>query len=561
MSFVNQDENAGFRCKLWRGERTCMLGFDVDQPEPDLVGFSIECKAPGDSNFHALRNRIAFSYPDKGVDGFRNFDSTQAPFQKFRWIHFPWNPVPGAYTYRATKIHMPQDGQLRQGTSITLDISLDPVTYANFLDVGFTRNFASSQAYADRFGNNPNVIPATAAQGLGFQKLNLQPDVYDWLGFEAKQLIFGILDEVVGNPQLSLDMLAYDFNEPDILARLENLGNRLRIVMDDSADHGDSTSAESQGAARLTAKGASVKRTHFRNLQHHKVLIVRRNGVAVKVLCGSTNFSFRGIYIQANNVIVFSDEDIAGLFDKVFEQAFNAPDTFSKNDLALKWHMPSMREPRVSFCFSPHDDVKLSLNPVGAAIDQATSSVFFSIAFLNQILSGPTREAIDRLEGRPIFSYGVVNQTGKKLQIHKPDGSVGLVDFAYLSAHAPSPFKEEWKAGGGINIHHKFVVSDFNLPGAKVFMGSSNLSKAGENNNGDNLVMIEDREVATSYAIEAVRLFDHLHFRSAMQEAASTTKGVMALKKPTAISGQPAWFERYYQTGTQLEQDRLIFSR
>ena len=37
----------GFRVKLWRGERMCLLGMDVDQPEADLVGFSIEVMEPG----------------------------------------------------------------------------------------------------------------------------------------------------------------------------------------------------------------------------------------------------------------------------------------------------------------------------------------------------------------------------------------------------------------------------------------------------------------------------------------------------------------------------------
>src|SRR5581483_11799853 len=93
-----------------------------------------------------------------------------------------------------------------------------------------------------------------------------------------------------------------------------------------------------------------------------------------------------------------------------------------------------------------------------------------------------------------------------------------LVDFNYLAAKAPEPFKSEWSGGKGINIHHKFVVTDFNLEPAKVFTGSSTLSHSGEVGNGDNLIQIEDRKIATAYAIEAVRVFDHLHFRSVMQD-------------------------------------------
>ncbi len=60
--FEIQDSKNGFSLKLWRGERMRLLGFDVDQPEPDLVGFAIECRSPGSAELFPLRNRLAFSY-------------------------------------------------------------------------------------------------------------------------------------------------------------------------------------------------------------------------------------------------------------------------------------------------------------------------------------------------------------------------------------------------------------------------------------------------------------------------------------------------------------------
>jgi hypothetical protein len=35
----------------------------------------------------------------------------------------------------------------------------------------------------------------------------------------------------------------------------------------------------------------------------------------------------------------------------------------------------------------------------------------------------------------------------------------------------------------------------------------------------------------------------------------------LTLRKPTALSGKPAWFERFYVAGSQLEQDRTLFAR
>jgi phosphatidylserine/phosphatidylglycerophosphate/cardiolipin synthase-like enzyme len=576
--FENAGKDSGFSMKLWRGERMCLLGFDVDQPEDDFVGFAIEFKAPDAADFQPLKNRLAFSYDrpvGQAVDGNRNFDSREAPFQKFRWIHFPWQPKAGIYRYRATKMHMPSDGRLVKGTSIPLDISLDPVTYAGFLDVGFTRNFASSQAYAETFQNRSDIIPADPDKGLDFDPKPFQKE-YEWLGFEARSLMLGFLDQIVDDSSVALDVFTYDFNEPELLERLERFGPRLRAVIDDSSakkngkvtGHGSPKSPESQAAGRLaqSAGAANVRRTHFKNLQHNKIFIARRNGAAFRVLTGSTNFSFRGLYIQANNVLVFDEPAVAQLYAGDFEVAFADPSGFVRDDVALKWHaVAAPGRPALRFCFSPHKSDALSLNPVAAAIDQASSSVFYAVAFLNQIQSGSTQKAFDRLVGRPVFSYGVVDKQGN-LEVKKPDGSTGLVDFNYLAAKAPEPFKSEWSGGKGINIHHKFVVADFNLETAKVFTGSSNLAPSGEKGNGDNLILIEDRKIATSYAIEALRMFDHLHFRSVMQDKlgpkakASKKTEVLALRKPTAISGQPTWFAPYYQENSQKERDRKLFA-
>jgi phosphatidylserine/phosphatidylglycerophosphate/cardiolipin synthase-like enzyme len=281
----------------------------------------------------------------------------------------------------------------------------------------------------------------------------------------------------------------------------------------------------------------------------------------VKVLFGSTNFSFRGLYIQANNALVFRDADVANLFAEVFELAFSNPKTFASDPISKQWHLVQAEgKPPVHFCFSPHRDSDLSLNPVGSAIDQATSSVFFSIAFLYQTRSGAVRNAVDRLMDKDVFSYGISDHVGG-LQVKKPDGSVGLVSFSFLSKNAPEPFKTEWSGGDGVHQHDKFVVTDFGLPTAKVFTGSSNLSASGEQKNGDNLVMIEDPRVATSYAIEALRIFDHLHFRSRMQDASHDgTTDTLVLQKPPAMSGKPAWFEEFYANGSAAAKDRKLFS-
>ena len=120
--FTASKTAGGLSVKLWRGERMVLIGMDVDDPEPDFVGFSIEEQSPKSTAFLPLRNRLNFSYgkqpTSKAVNGYRNFPSTDAPFQKFRWIQFPFDPKAGEYTYRVTKKHMKPDGTLISGTAL-----------------------------------------------------------------------------------------------------------------------------------------------------------------------------------------------------------------------------------------------------------------------------------------------------------------------------------------------------------------------------------------------------------------------------------------------------------
>lgn len=564
----------GFHFKLWRGERMVLLGFDVDEPEPDFVGFAIKVCPPNSKDYTYLKNRIAFDYTDAKVTGDRLFDTNIAPLQKFRWIHFPWQPVAGIYHYQATKMHMEPDGSLRAGITLENSIELSPVTYDDIVDIGFTRNFASSQAYRDQFNNNADIIPGQDEDGLNFKlrdevKNNRGETVYDWLGFEAKTLIDTFIQEVVDNPELRLDFMAYDLNLPDLVEKLEAIGPRLRAVIDNSSKkdketgilegHGAKNSSESVASERLAVAGGQVTRTRFFNLQHHKVLIQRdKQNQAVKVLCGSTNFSFRGLYIQANNVLVFHSSGVAASFGQMFDEAFTEPNAFRHSPLSQSIQtIKHANGPTINVSYSPHRATSLSLDPVVNAINQASSSVFYSIAFLNNMRESPVGVALAELLNRPVFSYGTVNTAGE-LQVIKPDGTLAVADFAYLAKKAPEPFRAEWAGGRGINIHHKFVVTDFNLASAKVFTGSSNLAPSGEKNNGDHLIMIEDQKIATAYVIEAIRVFDHLQFRQRMQGAGDVQ--VLKLLKPTAITGQPAWFTRFYIADSQAKNDRLLFS-
>lgn len=572
---MTRETRNGTTIKLHRGERKCLVGLDLDPANAtnDFVGFALEFREPGGTQWKRVGNRLRFSY-----DGLSEREkamgapSTEAPIQKFRWIHFPFAPRDGEYRYRATPMYMGNDGSLRQGHAVEAAIDLGHATIGDILDIGFTRGFASSQAYADaqRFPCQERILPPPGSA----PPADLEHDMstcekeYAWLGFESRATIYGLLDEAHADATVTVDAMLYELREPEIVRRLERLGPRLRAIVDNHDAHAEPTSNESVASDRLQASGAAVKRGKFSRQQHNKVLVLRRNGSPYKALAGSTNFTLRGLYVQNNNTLVFTDTKVTTLLGAVFDRYFaiidqpRAASKFRQDPLSQVWHdCTTAGGPAVRLAISPHADPALTLNPIAQAIERAESSVLYAVVFLNQ-LTGRVRETLEELVLRSTFSYGIAQRTGG-LSVFKPDGSRGLVSFAYLAENAPEPFAAEWSsyAGGDSRsnvLHHKFVVTDFNTPNAKVFTGSSNMAAGGERENGDHLILIEDGRVATSYAVEALRIFDHFHFRVAMREA-ETQRRVLKLAQPP-VGGEHPWFREVFIPGHIKERDRLLFS-
>ncbi len=155
-----------------------------------------------------------------------------------------------------------------------------------------------------------------------------------------------------------------------------------------------------------------------------------------------------------------------------------------------------------------------------------------------------------------ISSQAYVNKF-KNAPIRPPGSSrAKVVPFAFLNDKVPAPFQKEYRGGQGQVIHHKFVVVDFNDSVPIVFTGSSNLAAGGEEANGDNLIAIFDRGIATAYGVEAVRLLDHYDFRKKMKDATTV--------KPLVLAGRDTrkpWWTPYYDSSHIKFQDRLLFSR
>ncbi len=562
---IGQNAKALFSLKVYRGEGMALLAMNWlnGKPTDDFVGFAIEYQEPGKSKFYPISNRLSFLNNDGNVNP--NIKSSRlSPIQKFRWVHFPRNAnMDGDFIYRVTPVFMDKTEKLSYGDFQEVAIQLHSETYPGELNVTFTRGFVASQAFADKFqadGGIPALLPATAKDGLTFVPTHPAKDeAYEWMGFEARRAILDLLDAAIKDTTADVRVAAYDMNEPEILSRLVQLGNRLKIIIDDSKDHGDANSAETQAEAQLvlSAGRGNVQRQHVGTLQHNKTIAI--SGTVQSAVGGSTNFSMRGFFVQNNNAIIVHGAEPVKLFFAAFDNLFNninKPAGFGASDSAkfVSLNLPSVN---AKIAFSPHSANNAMLKHIADDLNTTTSTLFYSLAFLN-ITPGPIRNGIKQLRENPgMFVTGLADTNVDDLSLQLPDGNKPIIFPGALLQNVPEPFKTEATGGKGVRLHHKFLVIDFDKPEkARVYMGSYNFSSAADLKNGENLLLIQDQRVAVSYMIEAMTMCDHYEFRNLQANAATAQKRLFLRMPPKA--GEKPWWDASFTDAAKIK-DRLLF--
>lgn len=600
--------NALIAVNAFRGDAKTLLAFDLttDTARTGLAGFTIEVRPPGAASYYVDNNlRLQAAPQHAQVADQSPFSSVNAPIHKFRWVHVPGlvhqggSPVFGAYTYVVTPRYF-SAGALQamdDSTTVSVEVEVAPFVKGS-LSVSFTRGYVQSQAFVRHFGPAMHIRPAgkdltfdtTAAAGTGGDGQSYTyAEEYEWLGFTARKRVFDLLEEVESDASLSVDVFAYDLNEPDVCATLLTLGGagQARIILDDAALHHSTakpTPEDQFTDAFTTQAGAdALQRGKFGRYAHDKVLIVSDKDGPRTVLTGSTNFSITGLYVNANHVLVFDDRDVAATYSAVFDEAWQthvkaAP--FASSQWATKTFTfggGTSSTPATSVTFSPHhQDVASEI--LGGLVDRVKAestvtvpprgSVFFAVMELSGTSANPVYEALNEIHSdTAVFSFGI-SDAPESVSLYLPGQQTGvLVSGRPGSTLLPPPF-DQVPQFAGHEIHHKFVVCGFRGADPVVYCGSSNLALGGEQQNGDNLLAIRDADVATTFVIEALALVDHYEFLDGLSSktgtSAESAAGVPDKRSAATEAGwflgtTDAWTTKYFDSTDLHCADRELF--
>ena len=589
----------GLSVRAYKGDAMTFLAFDMDESKlENFVGFSIRIKANKINDKYVLDyylfNRLTFTQDilDKnGIGSYEKMSCLYSPFHKFNWVHVPStdhnisDPYFGDYTYIVSARYLINDILQPIDAQLTVEITIGVSPFnINGTRLGFARAFVSSQAYVRRFGMNNQVRPdnkelifdITAVSGSAKswdyeQKKEVEvPYTYEeqhkYLGWQARERVMEFLDEVLNAPatdNMSLEVFAYDLNEPVVVEKLLKLTEtgKLRIILDNSKTHIAVDGFESQFEKLFNEKatgGSEIKRGKFKALSHSKIFIQKKNGQAVKVLTGSTNFSTNGLYVNANHVIIFDNQYIASLYSSVFADSFGKElmDNFSKTKWATDDQAYTTAGKNVTFHFSPHDKSSATklFDSISTRINGAQSDVLFAI--MQDTSKSSILDAVrNQVRNTEIFTYGITDTISKdkdSVMLYKPNSKRGIriaAKGSNVSNVLPKPFDTVPKIDG-YAIHHKFVVVDFKGANPVVYCGSSNLAFGPEQSNGDNLIEIHDRDIVTAFAIEAFRLTEHFQWRNKSQDG-----------KEIFLNGNTSeqWYKKYYNPDDLYCVERKLF--
>ena len=283
--------------------------------------------------------------------------------------------------------------------------------------------------------------------------------------------------------QKTIHIASFEADLTDIskaLIEAKKRGVEVRWITDDeSGIEADSKPGHGQFKA-MKAAGIAIKDDERGALMHDKFWLF--DGQVVWT--GSTNVTVSGMFEQNNNVIVIRSTKLAAIYESQFADMwagnFNAksPSTVDSQSLAINGN-------EIRVLFSPEDKAISHIVPY---IQNAKSSIrFMAFTFTNDDLG----QAMIARKKAKVDVQGVFEATGS-------DTEFSEMPPLYC---AKVPVRKD---GNPAFLHHKVIVIDERI----VITGSLNFTDNADQNNNENVIILDNPEIAKLYMQEFQKVWD-----------------------------------------------------
>jgi len=545
------DQQNQVSVKAYAGTTGVLLAMNTSPERREgLLGFAIH-REGGNRPPRWLNGMITF--PGVEHEPGEPLATEQAPIQRLRWSDYAVFPDT-SYTYEIHPVYgTPASPQLEDGPKI--EVRTESVRGGEHR-VLFNRAAAASQAFSRQFPNVDEELAKAKEEG---RPQELPAEALAWLSR-------GLLEQInefiarAADASWALDIAIYEYELPAILDAVKaalDRGADVRIVF--HAAPGDTQTEENEKnlagwpAERLRPRVTS-------SIFHDKFAVLSRvqggERDPVSVLCGSTNWTRSGVYLQANVVHVAESADLAARYLNIFEILFGGA-TVPETREWIDANDPLPDDVPIVAGFSPRSDQK-DLDAFVATIGQARQDVLFCTAFdLNDRIA-------DALLGAPyddVLRIGLQNRPSEITGYHR-DRTADFVATAYLKEGLDGFLAEKTRQQSGILIHTKLIVVNFTSDAPTVISGSHNLSAAASGSNDENYLVIRgDTDVADCYGVELMRLYDHYRFRWVLDSDNTDPRpdDPCGPRPPNTLCPDDRWTTNYFEPETLEAADRERF--
>ena len=300
----------------------------------------------------------------------------------------------------------------------------------------------------------------------------------------------GKLVEKIDAAQNSIHIAAFEFDlDPvaDALIAARQRGVDVRWVTDD--EHGLEADEEPDRGqfARLQSASIEVRADARSALMHNKFIIFDYQ----TVWTGSTNLTNNAVFKQENNVLVIHSPVVAAMYEKEFQEMWEGQ-FGPRSPSQLAEQLTVVNDSTVWVVFTPEDGA------LEQAVIPLVNAAQFEIRFLAfSFTDFPLANAMIQRAQNGVSVAGVYERVGS-------DTDAAEFDTLYCAGISVR------RDGNPSFMHNKVVIVDQRY----IITGSLNFSTNAEESNDENVIMLDNAEIARLYLQE----FDRIWAQSADPE-------------------------------------------